>query len=242
MKTYPLVSFEYQGRKYGKCNLTIDEASHQLEVSKSGFLGLRKSVLAKMSYGAKVQAVSGGSMIRLEGMAMTVESDERASEISQLIWKRETQVRQQQAGGLAKAESAALEFLRDREGTIAFISKLKEDPKGALISQSEAWTDKNRDPLDEILEGRSKQLKDAFEKFKASVKETEAQTGEEAIERVFAIVYSLGLIQDGLLTGGDLKAELGFLDELGARGLTVADLELGSFTERISKSLFAASG
>jgi hypothetical protein len=171
-----------------------------------------------------------------------VESDERASEISQLIWKRETQVRQQQAGGLAKAESAALEFLRDREGTIAFISKLKEDPKAALLSQSQMWIDKNRNPLDEILGAHAKRMSDAFEKFKVSVKDAETQIGEEATERLFAIVYCLGLIQDGLLTGGDLKAELGFLNELGAKGLTDADLELGSSSDRISKSLFPPAG
>jgi hypothetical protein len=155
MKTYPLVSFEYQGKRYSKCTLPIDEVTSQLEVSKPNFLGRGRTVIVRLNYAAHIQVAPEGSTIGLGGMLISTESLERANEISQLIGMGETPAPQQRPVGIPIAESAALEFLRARESTVSFLSSLKEHPKEALLSQSQMWTDNKRDPLDEILATRS---------------------------------------------------------------------------------------
>ena len=219
-------SAEYQGKTYSGCFLMIDEKANQAEVRAAGRLGGRRLSVVKFSFDVGLEVHVEGSVVRTASLAMVAKDEATAAEIAALIMKpAEAQKLLKQ--DLVGAEKSVLDFLKLREEAFSFLAKLRSDPRAASISLAPQWSDEKQDPVDEFLSRSSKQLAKSFESMNSAIKNIESRVGAAAAERLFAFVYCVGSIQDGLLSAkGDLAAESGFLRELGLDATPLEGLRL----------------
>ena len=231
MKTYPLGAFESQGMRFTGCVLGIDEDAGRYVVwRRTGILRRGRAEVLASTYGEGTEVVLADSSVRVSGAVITPDSAALAKEISDVIG-RPRAVKLRRESEIAAVQSASLELLRARESAIAFLIRLKADPKGTLLSASGDWTDASSDPVESIVSARSREVSDAFAKFNAALGKT-TTLGSDKIGRLCAIAYCMGLALDSSVGGTeDLKPKLSLLKEITGRDVEPKDLQLGQAFE-----------
>ncbi len=156
-----------------------------------------------------------GAALKISDLSITLESPAVAMEIVELLGRPETN--SEGLGQLARAESAVTGFLKTREEAMRFFAWAKVSPREALLSkESELPFDTTKDPLDVVYSSYSTRLSESLDRMNLSLGEAETLLGPKAVERLYALAYTIGQVQNSLFEGQpDLAKEVGCLAELG---------------------------
>jgi hypothetical protein len=213
-----LVSAAHRDKKYKGGVFLLNETRGEIELRRLvGWWKKRQELVARFHIEPTAHVVVEGPLLVVSELSVTLESPSIAADIAELI-KRPTREREHEAlRVLAESESAVSQFLELRDQTMAFLSKLKTDPREALLAAESLWPAGDANPpLDAVYSSYSSRLAVALEKMSSSLTEGEKQLGPRVTERLYAIAYVIGAVQDSLLAGErDLAEELAALQELG---------------------------
>ena len=220
MSTFRLRSAEYLEKFYEKCYLEIDGDSGSLEVSyMRGFLGKTRTSLTKMEFDATTTVLAQGTRVTLKGLVMVAESEADASEIARIFrmpavaLAAATAAKENVASDAGEAVHA---FLKGREESLLILAKLAQDPRGVAVSSFAASADDASDPVDAVVVDASKRLSEPLEKMNSSLEKLEASGAKELSEKLYAVAYALGSLQDSIFSAKAVtEPELIFLADLG---------------------------
>jgi hypothetical protein len=236
-REYRLVSATYRERTYPDGILVIDDARREIELRQRAE-GKKKAkapaTIVRFTLQPNAEVTVDGPLLRVSELSISFESPAVAAEVAEIL-RRPAKDRVAMAmQGLSEAESALAEFLLSREQAVTFLSRLKANPREALLGAESLWPpDATDEPLDSVYSSYSARLADALEKMTSSLAGAEKKLGARMIERIYALAYTIGAIQNALLEG-DLKQdrELAALQELGIAA-TAQDLGMEKPTESL---------
>jgi hypothetical protein len=134
---------------------------------------------------------------------------------------------------VSEAESSVTGFLEVREQALNLLSRIRVDPRGAMFEVQSMWTTEDTEPLDAVYSNYSVLLAKSLEKMTSSLATGETALGSGVTNRLYALAYAIGAVQNALFEGGsDLAQELAALQELGI-ATTIEDLRTAKLTERL---------
>ena len=114
-----------------------------------------------------------GPLLKVAELSITLESPSIAAQVA-LTLERPARERET-LRLLLEAESSVSGFLETREEALKFLSWLKADPRGALLSVESLWTTPNTEPLDAVYASYSGRVAESFAKMTSSL--SGARTG-----------------------------------------------------------------
>ncbi len=231
-RAYRLVSASYRDKAYPDGILRVNEAGDEIELRQLG--GRRKkeeAVIARFRLEPNAEVLVDGPLLRVSELSIALESPAVAGEVADLL--RRPAREQEALRGLSEAESSLRGFLETREEALNLLSRMRVDPRGALLSVESMWTTEGTEPLDAVYSGYSARVSESLEKMKSSFASGEKGLGPALTERLFALAYTVGAVQNALFEEeSDLAQELASLQELGI-ATTAQDLRLEKPTERL---------
>ncbi|HUI01598.1 MAG TPA: hypothetical protein VLU99_03760 [Nitrososphaerales archaeon] len=229
---YRLVSATYRDKVYPDGVIFIDSRG-EIELRQwTGKKGKKVQVpVARFRPELPVNVMVNGSLLKVSELTISLESASQASEVAEFL-KRPPRV-QQAEQVLSIAEASVKEFLVSREQAVVFISRLKTDPRGALLGAESIWAaDEKKEPIDAVYASYSLRLAEAINKMVASLGGAERQLGPAVFERMCALAYTVGMAQNAALTGAAGNEQLfAALQELGIAA-NAQDLGSEKMTER----------
>jgi hypothetical protein len=161
-----------------------------------------------------------------------LESPSEAAELAKRLRRpsREREV----ARLLAEAEKTLLECAETREEAMAFLSRMKTNPREALIGAESLWApDDTKEPLEAVYSNYSARLAVSLAKMTSSFGDSEKKLGPGVVDRLYALAYTMGAVQDALFEGdSDMVEELSALREMGVV-TTAQDLRKGTPLEQL---------
>src|SRR5271170_3701010 len=132
-RTYKLVSATYQDKKYSDGFLLVDASKRDLELRQwTGKKKKDEAVIARFHLEPNAEVRVDGPLLVVSEFAITLESPELAAEMAGLLAGPSRAP--EWAGRLAEAESAVDAFLELREEATNLLSRMKADPRGAVLS------------------------------------------------------------------------------------------------------------
>ena len=232
-RAYRLVSASFQDKTYRDGTLCVDEAGSEIELRQ--LTGKRKKkeevVIARFRLEPNAEVLVDGPLLRVSGLSIALESPAVAGEVADLL--RRPAREREALRGLSEVESFLGGFLGAREDALNLLSRMKVDPRGALLSVESMWTTDDTEPLAAVYSNYSARLSESLERTKSSLASEEKNLGPALTETLFALANAIGAVQNALFEGGsDLTQELASLQELGIAA-TAQDLRLEKTTERL---------
>lgn len=231
-RTYRLLSATYQDRAYSEGVLRVNEAGSEIELEKwTGKDRRTGTVVARFNLEPNVDVVVDGPILRVSGLSITLESPGVAGEVADLLRRpaRERDV----VRLVSDAESSVSGFLETREEALRVLSRIRADPRSGLFEVRSMWTTDDTEPLDAVYSKCSTLLAESFEKMMSSLAGGEAALGSGVTNRLYALAYAIGAVQDALFKGdSDLAQEVAALQELGI-ATTAEELRTAKPTERL---------
>jgi hypothetical protein len=231
-RTYRLVSAAYQNRAYPEGVLWVNEAGSMIEIGQqTGKNKSTEAVVARFNLEPNVDVLVDGSLLKVSELSITLESPGVAAKVADLLRRP---ARERDAVRLiSDAESSVSGFLEVREEAVSVLSRIRVDPRGALFELQSMWTTDDTEPLDAVYSRYSTLLAESLEKMKASLAAGEKVLGSEVTDRLYALAYTIGAVQDALFEGdSDLGQELAALRELGI-ATTAQELRMAKPAERL---------
>jgi hypothetical protein len=231
-RVYRLVSASYRDKAYPDGILRVNEAGSEIELRQlTGKRKREEEVIARFRLEPDTAVLVDGPLLRVSELSIALESPTVAGEVADLL--RRPAREREALKGLSEVESSLGGFLETREEALNLLSRMKVDPRGALLSVESMWTSDDTEPLDAVYTGYSTRLSGSLEKIKSSLASEEKNLGPSLTERLFALAYAIGAVQNALFEGeSDLAQELASLQELGI-ATTAQDLRLEKPTERL---------
>jgi hypothetical protein len=227
-----MVSASYQNKAYPEGVVRVNEAGNEIELRQwTGKKGTTETAVARFNLEPNVQVLVDGQILRVSELSITLESPDIAGEVADLL-RRPTK-EQDAASPLSEAESSVSRFLDAREEALDALSRIRVDPRAGLFDLQSVWTTDDTEPLDAVYSHYSVRLAESLEKMKSSIAGREETLGPAIANRLYAIAYAIGMVQDALFDGNsDLAQGLAALQELGI-ATTAQDLLMPKLTERL---------
>jgi hypothetical protein len=231
-RTYRLLSATYQDKAYPEGVLRVNEAGSEVELRKwTGKDRRTGTVVARFNLEPNVEVQVDGPILRVSGLSITLESPGAAAEVADLL-KRPAREREG-VRLVSDVESSVSGFLEAREEALSLLSRIRADPRGALFEVRSMWTADDTEPLDAVYSKYSMLLAETFKKMTSSLAGGEAALGSGVTNRLYALAYTIGAVQNALFEGGsDLAQEVAALQELGI-ATTAQELRMAKPTERL---------
>lgn len=231
-RAYKLVAATYRDKAYPDGILRVNEAGDEIELRQlSGRRKREEAVVARFRLEPDAEVSVDGRLLRVSELSITLESPALAGELADLL--RRPAREREALRGLSDVEASLGGFLETRQEALNLLSRMRVDPRGALLSMESMWTADDTEPLDAVYAGYSSRLSESLEKMKSSFASHEKSLGPALTERLFALAYSIGAVQNALFEGeSDVAPELATLQELGI-ATTAEDLKLEKPTERL---------
>jgi len=232
-RSYKVVSANFRDKEYPEGVLVFDELRSEMELRK--WTGRRKkeeTIIARFRIEPTASVLVDGPLLRVSELSVRFDSASMAQEIAELL--RRPAKQRETTRRLAEGESTVQEFLRMREAALAFLSAMKVNPRKALIGAESLWPpDDTKEPLEAVYSGYSARLAVSLERMNSSLEATEKQLGASVVKRLYALAYTIGMVQDAVFRGDqELVQEIGALSELGITA-NVQDLRAGISAERL---------
>jgi hypothetical protein len=232
-RTYKLTSASLRGKTYSDVLLLIDEPRSEVELRQ--WIGRRKkgqATLTRFQIDPTAEVLVDGPLVRISDLSATLESPSKAAELADLLRRP---AREREAMRLlSEAEKALLECVETRDGAMALLSKMKVNPREALIGAQSLWAaDDAKEPLEAVYSSLSARLAVSLEKMISSFGESEKELGPHVVDRLYVLAYTMGAVQDALFEGdSDMVEELSALREMGVV-TTAQDLRTGAPLEQL---------
>ena len=231
-RSYRLVSATYRDKTYRDGILRVDEVGSEIELRQwTGKRKMEEAVIARFRLEPNAEVLVDGPLLRVSELSVTLESPSIAVEVSELLSRpaRESEA----VRLLSEAESTVSGFLGTREEALNLLSRLKVDPRGALLGAESMWTAEGTEPLDAVYSNYSIRLGESLQKMTSFLEGSEKSVGPAVTDRLYALAYTLGEVQNALFEGdSDLVQELAALLELGI-ATTAQDLRMEKAAERL---------
>jgi hypothetical protein len=232
-RTYKLTSASLRGKTYSDVLLLIDEPRSEVELRQ--WVGRRKkgqATLTRFQIDPTAEVLVDGPLVRISEVSVALESPSRAAELADLL-RRPSREREAMRL-LSETEKALLECVETREGAMAFLSKMRVNPREALIGAQSLWAeDDTKEPLEAVYSSYSARLAVSLEKMVSSLGDSEKKLGPGVVDRLYALAYTMGAVQDALFEGdSDMVEELSALREMGVV-TTAQDLRTGAPLEQL---------
>ena len=232
-RNYKVVSASLRGKTYSDLVMLVDEA--QFEVELKQWTGRRKkgqATLTRFPVDPTAEFLLDGPLLRFSELSVTLESPSVAAEIAEIL--RRPSREREAARLLSEAERALLECVGTREEAMAFLAKMKVDPREALIDAESLWAvGDTKEPLEAVYSSYSGRLAVSLEKTTSSFAASETKLGPAVVDRLYALAYALGAVQDALFEGdSDMVEELSALREMGVV-TTAQELRSGPSLEQL---------
>jgi hypothetical protein len=230
---YRFVSATYGDRTYSNGVLLVDEAQSEIELKQRvGRIRKKLATIVKFRVEPTARVMLEGSRLIVSELSISLDSAAKAAVLADILGRpaKELEIAQ----GLSEAESALQEFVVSREQAITFLSLMKVNPREAMLGAESLWAaDDSNDPFDAVCSSYSARLADSLERLTSSLASAETKVGPVVTERIYALAYALGTVQNALLEG-DFKQDqtLAALQELGVAA-TAQDLQTEKATERL---------
>ena len=188
-------------------------------------------MIAKFSLEPNADVLVDGALLKVSELSVTLESPGAAGEVADLLRRP---ARELEAVRLvSEAEASVSRFLEASEEALSLLSRIKADPRGALFAVDSTSTATDTEPLDAVYSTHSARLAESLERMKSSLAGGEKSLGSAATERLYAVAYTVGAVQNALFEGdSDLVQELAALQELGI-ATTAQELRMERATARL---------
>ena len=231
-RAYPLVSATFQNREYPEGILRVNEAGSEIELRQwTGKKKRAEALIAKFRLEPNVEVLVDGPLLRVSGLSVTLESPAAAGEVAELLRRPAKELEAVRL--VSEAETSVSRFLESREEALSTLSRIQADPRNALFAFGSTSTAGDTEPLDAVYSTYSARLAESLEKMKASLVGGEKSLGSSATDRLYAIGYTVGAVQNALFEGdSDLAQELAALQELGI-ATTAQELRMEKPTARL---------
>ncbi len=231
-RAYKLVSATYRDKTYPDGILRVDESGSDIELRQlAGKRKREETVIARFHLEPNAEVLVDGPLLKVSELSIALESPSIAGEVAELL--RRPAREREAVRLLSEAESPISAFLETREEALSLFSLVKVDPRGALLSVESMWTTDDTEPLDAVYAAYSTRVAESLEKMTSSLAETEKSLGSRVTERLYALTYTVGAVQNALFRAdSDLVQELAALQELGI-ATTAQDLRMEKPTERL---------
>jgi hypothetical protein len=231
--SYKLVSASLGGKTYPDVLLLVDEAQNEVELRQ--WVGRRKksqATLTRIKVDPTVEVLASGPLLRVSELTATLESPSKAWELAELLGRP---AREREATRvLSEAAKALLDGVGTREEAVAFLSKVRSNPREALMSAQSLWAaDDTSEPLEAVYSSYSARLAVSLEKMISSFSDSEKKLGPGVVDRLYALAYTIGAVQDARFEeDSDMVEELSALREMGVV-TTAEELRTGAPFEQL---------
>lgn len=229
---YRLVSATYQNKEYPEGILRVNEAGNEIELRQStGKKSRAETVIARFRLEPNADVLADGALLKVSELSVTLETPGVAGEVADLLRRPAREL--EAARLVTEAEASVSAFLEAREDALNLLLRIKVDPRGALFGLDSTSTATDMEPLDAFYSTFSARLTESLERMKASLAGGEKGMGSGATDRLYAIAYNIGGVQNALFEGdSDLVQEVAALQELGI-ATTAQELRMEKPTARL---------
>lgn len=243
-RAYKLPSGTYRRVAWKDGLLYFSPERREIEVRQ--FVGWRKKkqrVVARFRAEQEAAVDVDGASLKVGELSITLESPTVASEIAEVLNLPKKQ-REEQKRLLSEAEAMVTGFLLVRDHAVRALAKVKDNPRDGLIAlMSEVNFDAKEEPLQEVYSTYSARLKESLEGVESYLKGARGQLGPRVIERLCALAFTIGLVQDAALRpDSEVSDWLSALQELGVKANSEELASEGATQELIAKAHPALEG
>ena len=232
-RTYKAISASLRDKTYSDVVLLIDEARFEAELKQwIGRRRKRQATITRLAVDPTADVIVDGPLLRFSELAVTLESPSKATEIAEIL--RRPAREREAARLLSEAEKALLDCVGTREEAMTFLSKMKVSPREALIGAESMWAaGDTKEPLEAVYSSYSARLAVSLERMTSSFVEYEKKLGPAVVDRLYALAYTMGAVQDALFEGdSDMVEELSALREMGV-ATTAKEMRTGTSFEQL---------
>lgn len=231
-RAYKLVSAIYKDTSYPDAMLFVYEERSDLELRHpEGKRSPGELVIARFHVEPNAEVKVEGAAMKISDLSITLESAANALEVEDLL-KRPARV-QNALKALATAEWSVGEFLEARDDVIGILLRLKTEPRKALLSVESLWTTDDATPVEAVQLALSKRVAESLDKMTAALAPMDVALGPRVVERLYAVAYAVGTVQNDLLSDDSVLAkDVVSLKELGVE-TTLGDLHMEGVGRRL---------
>lgn len=212
---YKVLTAVYLDKTYADGVLRLADSGTEMELRQwTSKKKVAQSVVARFRLEPNAEVSLDGPLLKVAELSITFESPSVAAQAALTL---ERPAREREALRLlSEAESSVGSFLETREQAMKLLSWLKTDPRSALFSVESLWTTPDTEPLDAVYASYSARVAESLGRMNSSLSGSERGLGTPATERLYALTYTIGAVQDALLEGeSDMTEELAALKEFG---------------------------
>jgi len=234
---YLLNSVRKDGKGHSHCTLEIDEAKRYVQIKARRGLGRGLFQVVDFYYDASTVVEVDGERLRVGELEMVAKSRGDAQEIAGSIRKPAVEVVKQADDALKEIEVVVQGFLEAREEAVSTLMKLRKDPRTTLLEASAAWESLTGDPVEQLYTTSQQKISSSRDQMEGLIEALEWKVGKKVVERLYALCYAVGKLQDALFSGSAEEAEAAkrFLVELGIKAGDLREVTLEGSSKRIMK-------
>jgi hypothetical protein len=227
-------SVRYNEQDYEDCTVIVDEVTQQVEISytEKKLMRSRTLPLVKLGYGAQSKVSREGAALTLDAISIVASSEELAA-MEGIFSAPRSAVLAKAESDLANAEKQVLEFLNVRGETLAFLQRLRADPREVLLQLYLAQPGETGDRLDGYLRARAELTTAALDRLDAVLADLGGRADPLLIERLYAITYVIGLAQSNVFEKGEAGLAEGFVTRLGFQPSDFRNLMLRDIPQKL---------
>lgn len=230
-RAYRLTGATYRDGKFPDGILAVYESRGEIELRRpTGKKRREESVVAKVRLEPTTEIVVDGATISVSGLSMTLESASVAVEVADIM-RRPARV-QMALKHLAEAEAKVAAFLEARDEAVNILTRMTADPRRTILTVESLWTDDEKEPLGAIHTALSVRVGESLDKMISELMNAEKDLGPRVTDRLYAVAYTVGQVQDDVFTKKSLADDLMALQELGIE-TSAGDLKTENLAQRL---------
>jgi len=231
--TFNIQSVKYQGKSYKGCRLYVNDNPNELRITATKnrifFLNrqiffVNKSVpLLSRAYDATSKIDVQEKVFTFNGdIVLGVQSPGDCLKITALIGRPKKEADERVRQVLLHAEDPVRSFLATREEALGFLFDLRANPRKVMLNLSSEFAYKQvEDPVEVKTKLYLEKLSKTMDALNRSLSDVETQAGKDQANKLYAITYFVGKLQEALFQGRDparmeqlrkFALELGFND------------------------------
>jgi hypothetical protein len=228
--TFELQLVKYQNKVHKRCILSVNEERKEakiLETKNHIFFTNRQVYFLNKQVPLLTITSDASTTVDLQGKLVTVNTDilleardqEEASKIAELFFRPRKEAEFKSRQMLLGVEGSIRGFLKIREEALCFLANLRRNPRKIMLELSSTLGEGlTGDPVEAMTRLYSERLAKSWEDLISSLSGIEMQVGKDRTNRLYAVTYFIGKLQDAFFEGKDpMKLDMlkGFGLELG---------------------------
>ncbi len=211
--TFNVQSVKYQGKLYKGCRLYVNDEKNELRIvaTKNRIFFLNRQIffvnkpipLLSKTYDVTTKVDAQGKTLKLDGdIILDARNLVDSKKISDLVSRPKKEADEKAKLALLHAEDPIRSFLATREEALGFLFDLRANPRKVMLNLSSEFANKQiEDPVDAKTKLYSQRLSKSMDALNLSLLEVETQSGKDQANKLYAIIYFVGELQEALFEG-----------------------------------------